>query len=302
MKKLLITGASGFLGWHCCHLLRQGWQAIGMFQQNKKGVHPNADSCQADLTDKDAVWKILKAVKPEAVFHLAAHSGTGYTEQHPDETRPLNVDAVKHLAEMCAEIRSRLIFTSSEQLFSGDKGSYSETDAPNPKNEYGKQKWEAEKALQSIYPEATILRIAVLFGKAAPTANSFLNQWLEAWGNMLPVTAFHDEVRQFLSATSCADALFHLLHQGSEGIFHVGGETALSRYDFGKLAIEVLDLQNAKIESLSQQEIEMPAFRPQDLSLDLNKIKSTGFVPIHPLEELNNWKPYVQNKPEAFLN
>ena len=302
MKKLFITGASGFLGWHCSHFLPDGWKAVGTYNEHREGIHPYIECCQLDLTDKDALWRILKTVKPDAVFHLAAHSGTAYCEDHPDQSRQLNVEATTFLTEMCADLKTKFLFTSSEQVFDGRKGSYSEADIPQPKNEYGKQKLAAEMAVQEIYPEAAILRLAVLYGEAAPAAQSFFNQWLEAWNNLASVTAFYDEVRQFLSAGSAAEALYHLLDQGAEGIFHIGGAEAMSRYDFGRMAIEELGLVRAKLEAKSQQEVDMPAYRPPNLSLDLSNLESTGFRPTHPEQELVKWKPNLDTETTISLN
>ena len=246
MKKLLITGGSGFLGWHCGRLLPKGWKATSTFHQNQNGIHDDALPYQVDLTDKDDMWKMMKEVKPDAVFHLAAHSSTSQCEKEPEETLPLNVTATANLAEMCADLKCRMLFTSSEQVFDGEKGQYGEKDRPNPKNEYGKQKMEAENAIQEIYPESAIVRIAVLFGQASEAAKSFFNQWIEAWENLTTVTAFEDEIRSFLSGGSCATALFHLLEQGAEGVFHIGGSAPMSRYEFGLLAKEIFKIDFAK--------------------------------------------------------
>ena len=293
MKKLLITGASGFLGWHCGLHQPPDWQLIGTYLNNK-GVHADSQAIPLDLTKKDAVWKVMKTVRPDAVFHLAAYSGTGFCEKNPDETTPLNVAATSHLAEMCGELKSKLLFTSSEQVFDGEKGNYSENDLPSPKNKYGQQKLAAEKAIQSILPESVILRIAVLFGQKPPTAKSFLNQWLATWADKKPVTAFYDEIRPFLSGGSCAMSLYHLLEQGAEGTFHIGGSVAMSRYDFGKIVKEVMDLPEAELVSKSQREVEMPAFRPKDLSLDCSKLEGTGFELSHPLDELRRLKEVLE--------
>ena len=183
MKKLLITGASGFLGWHCGLNQPPDWELIGTYLNNK-GVHAGSKAIQLDLTQKDEVWKAMKSIRPDAVFHLAAYSGTGFCEKHPDETMPLNVEATTLLAEMCGELKSKFLFTSSEQVFDGEKGHYIETDEPNPKNKYGQQKLAAEKAIHEMLPESVILRIAVLFGQKPPTAKSFLteNHLLEVGG------------------------------------------------------------------------------------------------------------------------
>lgn len=302
MKKLLITGASGYLGWHCSQQLPYNWQCIGTFHHHKNGIYENTAAYQVDLTDKDAVWKMMKEIKPAAVFHLAAVSGTGECEKEAEKTHLINVEATTHLAEMAADLKAKLLFTSSEQVFDGEKGDYAETDQPNPKNKYGQQKLEAEQNIQKIYPETVILRIAVLFGQATPVAQSFLNQWIDTWKKMLTVTAFHDEIRPFMSGSSCASALFHLLKQDAEGLFHLGGSAAYSRYEFAQLSKEVLELPFGKIASKSQQDVEMPAYRPADLSLTCGKIESTGFTLCNVIDELKKIRPFLHTQPSVSLN
>ncbi len=290
------------MGWHCCMNIRHGWKVVATHHNNRSGIHPSAEGYKLDMTDKDALWLALKTVKPDAIFHLAAHSGTGFCENNPEESHLLNVTATAHLAEMAADIKARLIFTSSEQVFDGSKGQYTESDEPNPKNVYGKQKLEAGQLVQSIYPEACIVRIAVLFGLPTPASKSFLNQWTESWEKMIPVTAFHDETRPFLSAENCADALFHLLQQDAQGLFHLGGKISVSRYDFATMAKDILDFPDAIIYSKSQKEVETKAFRPPDLSLDCSKIVGTGFELKMPQDELKKLVPFFRKGNSAMLN
>ncbi len=288
MKTLLITGASGFLGWNVCSHPQRGWRLIGTYCQNSTGIVPKTENLKLDLTDKDSIWRALKEVKPDAVFHLAAFSNISFCEKHPEETHALNVTATAHLAEMCADRHVRLVFTSSEQVFDGSKGLYREGDEPTPRNQYGKQKLEAEERIAEIYPEAAIARIAVLYGKSGEVSKSFLQQWLESWQTFLPVTAFHDEIRSFLSARSAVEGLFTLLEQDACGIFNLAGEAPLSRYEFALLAKEIFNLTTGSIIPKSQQEVEMAAYRPPNLTLDTRKISSAGFQPRHPAGELKD--------------
>lgn len=302
MKRLLVTGASGFLGWHISKKQGTGWQTVGVWNENQSGIFPKTPSIQIDLTDKDAIWHSLKEVKPEAVLHLAAISGTATCEQEPEKSHAINVQATAHLAEMCADRKIRLLFTSSEQVFDGGKGTYGEDDSPNPKNVYGQQKLEAERLVAAIHPDAATIRISVLFGKAGGVAQCFLEQWVESWRNMVPVTAFHDEVRSFLSGSTAADGLFHLLQQGASGLFHLGGAEGLSRTDFAEQVKEIFKLDHAAVKSRSQKEVEVPAFRPPDLSLNCRKISSTGFVPKNVVEELRLLKQEFDLSPPPILN
>ncbi len=286
MKKLLLTGASGFLGWNVCHFAHPDWRIIGTFWQNKAGIHVKTEALQVDLRDKDQVWKAIKQVKPDAVFHLAASSNTNYCEQHPEETREVNVEASANIAEMCDDRKVRLLFTSSEQIFDGTKNCYVESDLPAPRNEYGKQKLEAEQMIRERHPGSAIVRIAVMFGKASQVGKSFLQQWLESWQTFLPVTAFHDEIRSFLSGRSAVQGLFTLLDQDACGIFNLAGDAPLSRYEFALLAKDIFKLEDGRVIPKSQQEVEMPAYRPPNLTLDNHKIAATGFRPSHPRDEL----------------
>lgn len=287
MKRILITGASGYLGWFCGQDLGNSWKTYSTYHTKEIGVHPNALKIQADLTQKDEVWKLLKTVKPEAVLHLAAHSGTAYCEENAETTRRLNVQTSSWLAEMCGERKAKLVFTSSEQIFDGKKGQYLETDTPNPKNKYGVQKWSAEQSILNINPQSIVVRIAVLFGLKTPSSQSFLTQWIHQWRTDEVVNAFHDETRSFLSVTSCVDGLIHLLDQQAEGIFHLGGSRAVSRYDFATFAKKSFGITTGQLIKKSQQEVDLKAFRPADLSLNCNKIKASGFLLSDPFHELS---------------
>ncbi len=302
MKKILVTGASGFLGWHVCRFSQENWQVVGAFKDKREGIPPKTDAIQLDLTNKDLTWKALKETRPTAVFHLAAHSDTGFCEKRTWEGYQLNVEATTRLVEMCAERRIRFVFTSSEQVFDGLKGNYAETDLAKPSNEYGKQKLTAEKRVEEIYPDAVIARISVLYGASSPVRGSFLSSWLDAWQKFLGVTAFHDEIRTFLSADAAAEGLFLLLEQGANGIFHIAGENPMSRYDFAMLAKQAFNLPAAKVVSRSQKEMAMASFRPPNLSLICDKIRGIGYQPRSVEAELQRLAKEIEFAPFASNN
>ncbi|MAT56008.1 MAG: NAD(P)-dependent oxidoreductase [Saprospirales bacterium] len=284
MKKLLVTGASGFLGWNVFKVQPPDWRLIGTWNKHEDGLWPRSENYQLDLRDKDAVWKCLKEINPDAVLHLAAFSDTNFCEENPEKAKELNVDATATLAGMCADRHVHLLFTSSEQVFDGTKEAYQESDAPNPKNEYGRQKLEAEQLVQAIYPEASVVRISVMYGLASAARPGFLQKWLDAWQHFFPVKAFYDEYRSFLGGASAARGLFHLLGQQASGIFHIGGDQGLSRYDLALLVKERFRLEHAPVEICSQKDVNMPAFRPPRLVLDNSLIAGTGFQPM-PLDQ-----------------
>lgn len=279
MKKLLLTGASGFLGRYVARNTPPDWRTIGIFNNNAIRLLPKQEGVQLDLTNRDATWQTLKATNPDAVFHLAAASSPAFCEENPNATREINVEATRWLAEMCAERHCRILFTSSEQVYDGLAAPYHETGTPTPKNEYGRQKLAAEQAVLAISSASVIARMAVMFGQEGDGTKNFMTQWLDTWQRGDAVTAFHDEIRSFLSGSAAAAGLFLLWEKGAEGIFNIGGADAISRYDFAQVIAKAYHLPEAKIIKKSQLELENATYRPANLALDLSKIKDLGFRP-----------------------
>ncbi|MBI1225600.1 MAG: sugar nucleotide-binding protein [Bacteroidetes bacterium] len=279
MKKILVTGASGFLGWYVIQQAPADWRVVGTWHHNPNRLPSKSEAVQLDLIDRDATWNCLKAIQPDAVFHLAAASNPSFCEANQQESSAINVNASTTLAEMCAERKCKFFFSSSEQVYDGEFAPYNELNQPIPQNEYGRQKLAAEQAIQDIDAAATIVRFAVMYGQAGLGIKNFLGQCLETWRQGEPVTAFEDEIRSFLPGKLAAEGLFLLLKKDVSGIFNVGGGLAMSRLDFAKLAAEHYQLPNAIITSKSQKDVEMVAFRPQNLTLDMGKIQDIGFVP-----------------------
>lgn len=279
MKTLLVTGASGFLGWNVFRTHPEDWRLVGTWHRNKKGIYPRAEHVGLDLLDRNAVWRLMKTLHPDAVMHLAACADTNECERSPLATRTLNVDASVFLAEVCAERKVPFLFTSSEQVFDGHSDSYTEQDIPNPLNEYGRQKWEAEQLIQKLYPASSIVRISVLCGWSSASRLSFLQEWLDAWHHFFPIKAFYDEFRSFLGGAAASRGMFHLLAQGASGTFHLGGPDGISRYALALSVRDAFGIEHAAIEVCSQKEMPMPAFRPARLVLNTSLLRSTGFVP-----------------------
>ncbi|MFK7809524.1 MAG: NAD(P)-dependent oxidoreductase [Saprospiraceae bacterium] len=288
MKTLLLTGASGFLGYQFCQHPQSDWNIIGTYHKNPKGIFPGTKAIPLNLLDSTAIESIIQKVKPDAVLHLAANSSTGFCEKHPAQSYKINVIASANLAEICTKQNIHLVFTSSEQVYNGAKKTYTDSDEANPINTYGKQKAEAEKQILKIRPTAAIARIAVLFGNQENSAYCFMNDWLGKWSRGEEVTAFHDEVRSFLSARSAVEALLLLLNKKEKGIFNIGGADAMSRYAFAQLLAENFGYENARIKSLSRLDIIGGEKRPASLVLDNIRITDLGFEPKSIAEELDS--------------
>lgn len=282
-KRLLVTGASGFLGWNVCTFPQKEWEIFGTYFQHKNRIPPNIQAFH--LNENATNFKeLLEKIKPNAILHLAAQSDVSVCEKNP-ETAKINVDLPLKLAKITRQFNIPFFFTSTEQVFAGSANFYLEEMPTSPHNEYGKQKAIAEKALLG-FDHTCVIRLPCLYGNTAPDTRNFMNEWLKKWEKGEAVTAFEDEIRSFLSGQSAAEGLFLLLHHDVRGIYHIAGKEHLSRFIFAHALKEFAKLPHAEIIAKSQQDFTFTAYRPQNLTLYCEKIKKLGFQPKTLGEEL----------------
>ncbi|WP_445627019.1 SDR family oxidoreductase [Nostoc sp. DSM 114167] len=284
MKKLLITGASGFLGWHLCQLAKQEWEIYGTYLSHPLEI-TGMKILQADLTNFQELKRIFNDVKPEAVIHTAAHSQPNFCQTNPKESHAINVIASCNIAGLCADNSIPCAFTSTDLVFDGLNAPYRETDAVCPVNLYGEQKAIAEADMLERYPMTAVCRMPLMFGAATPTAKSFIQPFIQTLQAEKELNLFIDEFRTPVSGTTAAKGLLLALEKVN-GIIHLGGKERISRYDFGQILVEVLQLPATRLKSCRQQDVKMAAPRPTDVSLDSSKAFALGYQPLSVREEL----------------
>ena len=284
MNKLLITGASGFLGWHLCQQARKKWQVYGTYHTHKVKI-PGVTLVKIDLTDAPAVKQLFANLKPDGIIHTAAQSKPNFCQQHPEESYQINVTASLNLARLCADYSIPCAFTSTEMVFNGLNPPYQETDPLCPVNLYGEQKVMAEQGMLQHYPQTVICRMPLMFGMATPTAISFIQPFIKSLREGQELQLFIDEFRNPVSASTAAQGLLLALAK-AEGILHLGGKERISRYQFGLLMAEVLQLPQTTLKSCRQQDVLMAASRPPDTCLDSSKAFALGYQPPSLREEL----------------
>jgi len=277
MRRLLITGASGFLGWHLCRRASRSWHIYGSVWR-----HPVKaaffESVRVDLTNTGDLQRVFEEVCPEAVIHTAAMANPEDCQQHPQAASAVNVDATVAIARCCQARDIPLVFTSTDIVFDGLNPPYRETDPVSPVNIYGEQKAAAEKEIQACYPQATICRLPLIFGRPTPTGNSFLQPMLARMRRGQSIRLFKDEFRTPISADTGAAGLLLALAK-LPGILHLGGAERVSRYQFGCLVAEHYGFDPGLIIGGSQKDVNMLASRPPDVSLDNRKARALGFCP-----------------------
>ena len=284
MQKLLITGASGFLGWHLCELTKKKWDVYGTYFSHSLEI-PGTKLMKVDLTDFAELKRVFQEIQPSAVIHTAALSQPNYCQTHQEESHSINVTASLNIAGLCADNSIPCVFTSTDLVFDGVKGSYKETDSVNPVNIYGEHKVMAEVGMLARYPQSAICRMPLMFGNATPTATSFLQSFIKTLREGKELKLFTDEFRTPVDGKTAAEGLLLALEK-VEGIIHLGGKERISRYDFGGLLVDIFGIPAAKIQASQQKDVKMAAERPSDVSLDSSKAFTLGYAPLSLREQL----------------
>ncbi|MDB9526577.1 SDR family oxidoreductase [Oscillatoria sp. CS-180] len=278
MRSLLITGASGFLGGHACQQLGNDWQIWGTYHTQPITL-TNGTAQPLDLTDKASIRTCWETVKPEAVLHLAAISKADQCQRQPDISHQVNVDGAVELAKRCAADGIPFVFASTDLIFEGTQPPYLEDDQPTPVNIYGQQKAAAEVEIATLYPDAAICRLPLLFGAAAPTANCFLQDLLAQVAAGETLNLFTDEVRTPVDAADAVRGLNLVLQEGITGLLHLGGRQRLSRYEFGLMMAQAFGFPETVIKPCLQSSVQLSAPRPKDVSLNSEQAFSLGYAP-----------------------
>ncbi|MBD1927935.1 NAD(P)-dependent oxidoreductase [Trichocoleus sp. FACHB-90] len=283
MKKLLVTGASGFLGWHLCQV-KQAWEIYGTYFSHSIDI-PGVNLLKVDLKDFQELKRIFSQTKPDAVIHTAAQSSPNYCQNNPEETHLINVTASVNIAGLCADYSIPCVFTSTDLVFNGLNPPYKETDSVSPVNLYGEQKVMAESGMLERYPMTAVCRMPLMFGNATPTAISFIQPFIQTLKEGKELRLFIDEFRTPVSGVTAAQGLLLALEK-VRGIIHLGGKERISRYDFGRLLVEVFKLPEVGLKSGKQEDVKMAAPRPPDVSLDSSKAFELGYSPLSVRQEL----------------
>ncbi len=229
--RVLITGASGFIGGHLFHSCPSGWDAWGTYFE--ASLKPPSSRClRLDLKDHRATIETLETIQPDLILHAAAYSRTAFCEKNPELARELNVAAVANLAHFCAGRKIRLIFLSSDMVFDGTRGSYSETDPPHPINVYGETKLEAERFVLELEDMGTVVRLNLVYGKPRFGGDSFSEEVIRTVRLNQPYYLFMDQYRSFLSVRNLAQVLWEIVEIGFTGLIHLGGSESADRYSF----------------------------------------------------------------------
>jgi dTDP-4-dehydrorhamnose reductase len=279
-KTMLILGASGLTGYKAMELARQKFQTFGTYNLRHP---PDQTLMKLDISKPESLKNIINQIKPDIVINTIALHNVDYCEVHPEQAYQVNSKAVQVLAESCNHIGARLIHISTDFVFDGYKGNYSETDSPKPLNIYAKSKLEGDFHATTCSSFA-IVRPSVVYGytpleidgsnSSSGKPINFALWALKRLHNNEPLQIVNDQFASPTLADTLAAVMIRLASKAKNDLYHVSGTNVLSRYDFTVKIANIMGYASETIKPIESELFNQIAKRPRDSSLNCAKVQT----------------------------
>ena len=262
--KITITGTNGQLG-------------KTLLSQTKNHVIQEIKRPEVDIRHAESVKRSLESFRPEVIIHAAALTNVEHCEDHQKEAVDINVRGTENILQAAGD--AHVVYLSTEYVFDGKKGPYSEEDKPNPQSVYAQTKYEGEQIVLSR-KNSSVIRTTVVYTYEQGSKN-FLMQLLSGKLNRFP----SDQISNPTLTENLAEATLEIATRKLAGIYNIVGEDRIDRYQFALSIASKFNLDTSTWRPVSTAELGQKAPRPLDCGLEIDKAKRELQTPLLTLEK-----------------
>lgn len=268
--KVLVTGATGQLGWDVVKALK------------KRNIECcGTGSKDLDITDRGAVMRFIAGYHPDAVIHCAAYTAVDKAEDEPEKCRDVNVNGTAYIAEACRAVDAKMVYISTDYVFGDDGDKPHEVDDPvHPLNVYGQTKWEGEEAVRRTLQKYFIVRISWVFGEHG---NNFVKTMLRLGQTHKEISVVADQFGAPTYTADLAPLLCDMIETDKYGTYHACNSGCCSWAEFAEEIFKDAHM-DVKVIPIRTEEYPAKARRPKNSRLIQIRIQYVG------LTVLPDWK------------
>lgn len=273
---ILITGGTGLLGNSLVEILSRTFDVYATY--NDYYINKN-NFFKMDITNERDIEEIFQKIEPDILIHTAALTNVDLCEENKVFAKKVNFQGTKYLSKICASHGIKMIYISTDYVFDGNKGNYTESDVPKPINYYGKTKLDGEEAIKNILDEYIIIRTS-LYGWNIQDKLSFSEWIIKNLSSESKIKAITDQYSSLMFTDNLSEIIANMVSKEYNGIFNVSSFESISKYEFALKLAEIFGLDSELISPILSKEIyplkSLKAQRPKDTSLNTSKIIDFG--------------------------
>ncbi|MEY3646231.1 MAG: dTDP-4-dehydrorhamnose reductase [Bacteroidota bacterium] len=283
-KTILITGANGLLGQKLVELLVQESTVDLIATARGENRLPNTNGYRyvsLDITQSNEVNTVFETYKPDVVIHTAAMTNVDTCETDQSGCELLNVTAVAFLIDACQKHDTFLCHLSTDFIFDGADGPYTEEATPNPISVYGASKLRAEKLIEASSIRWAIARTVLVFGIVADMSRTNIILWVKkSLEDGKQINVVTDQFRTPTLAEDLAIGCWLIAQKEAKGIFNISGSDFLTPYEMAIKTANFYGLPTGLIKQADSSTFSQPAKRPPRTGFILDKaIRELGYQP-----------------------
>ncbi len=275
MKRILVCGSNGLLGQQLAWMLKENQEFEVLHTSHHRSFYLGNifDYTQLDITNRSDVKSLVSSYRPDVVLNAAAMSNVDVCEREREAAWKANVIGVENLAETARRIGAKLIHVSTDYVFDGKSGPYSESDRTNPINYYGKTKLAGENVLLGSAIDYAIVRTIVVYGAGKNIKNNFALWVINSLKQNKTIRCYIDQISNPTFVQDLAQAIISAVQYNAKGLYHICGCETLSRYEFARKIANIFNLDSSLINEANSGEVELPAQRPRITGFKIEKAK-----------------------------
>ena len=289
MKRILVTGSNGLLGQKLTDLSladREIDLIATSTGPNRHNIKSGYVYEELNVLDPKRLEELVDKYNPDAIIHTAAMTNVDTCENKREECYTLNVESVKYLVDVCERKNIQLVHLSTDFIFDGEDGPYTEDAEPNPLSYYGQTKLEAEQLIKESSCNWAILRTIIVYGIVSDMSRSNIVLWAKAaLEKGEPINVVDDQWRMPTLAEDLAACCLLAVKKSAKGVFNASGKDLMSIIEIVQRVADYWGLDKSLIRPISADSLNQAARRPKKTGFILDKtIKELGYKP-HSFEE-----------------
>ena len=267
-KRILIIGSNGMLGQSVVeNLYFRDDIELFLASAEDDSFFEEVPYVKLDISNKKQVKNLILNFYPDFIINTAAYTNVDNCEKEKELAWNINVKGVEYLSKFAVPSNAHLVHISTDYVFDGNNGPYTEKDLPNPISYYGRSKLAGENVIKRFDIKSTILRTNVLFGSTKFGRPDYVKWVYESLINKKKIRIVTDQINNPTFIDDLARVIVSICETGKTGLYNIGGSELLNRYEFTRKIADYFDLDFSFVDRILTKDLNQPAPRPLNSGL-----------------------------------